>query len=67
MFVVMTRWRSACFNNQHLGLWVPAFAGTTGECNYFLSGPEIVLSEPSGAACMLGGVCPCGLSAGAPP
>src|ERR1700742_3877603 len=35
--------------------------------NYFLSGPEIVLSDPSGAACMPGGVCPCGLSAGAPP
>jgi hypothetical protein len=27
----------------------------------------IVLFEPSGAACIPGGVCPCGLSAGAPP
>src|ERR1700752_2794122 len=30
-------------------------------------GPEIVFDEPSGVDCMLGGVCPCGLSAGAPP
>src|SRR5262245_12528203 len=33
--------------------------------NYF--GPEMIFDEPSGADCMLGGVCPCGLSAGAPP
>src|ERR1700760_1325937 len=27
----------------------------------------VVLDEPSGAACIPGGLCPCGLSAGAPP
>jgi hypothetical protein len=27
----------------------------------------MVLEDPWGAACMPGGVCPCGLSAGAPP
>jgi hypothetical protein len=35
-------------------------------CNH-LGASIIVLLEPSGAACMPGGVCPCGLSAGAPP
>src|SRR5204862_7120443 len=31
------------------------------------AGSIIVLDDPSGAACMGGGDCPCGLSAGAPP
>lgn len=30
-------------------------------------GSTIVFEDPSGAACIEGGVCPCGLSAGAPP
>src|ERR1022692_3403260 len=34
---------------------------------YFLSGSTTVFDEPSGAACMPGGVSPCGLDAGAPP
>lgn len=32
-----------------------------------LGASTIVLFEPSGAACIPGGVCPCGLEAGAPP
>jgi hypothetical protein len=35
--------------------------------NHFSVVSTIVLSEPSGAACIPGGVCPCGLEAGAPP
>jgi hypothetical protein len=33
----------------------------------FLSGSIVVFDEPSGADCIPGGVCPCGLEAGAPP
>src|SRR6478736_2914435 len=32
-----------------------------------LSGAVVVFDEPSGAACMPGGLCPCGLAAGEPP
>src|SRR5262245_50288377 len=36
--------------------------------NYLsLSGSVVVFEEPSGADCIPGGVCPCGLEAGAPP
>src|SRR5215831_9490956 len=35
--------------------------------HYLLFGPTIVLSAPSGAACIPGGDWPCGLDAGAPP
>ena len=41
----------------HAGLQRPA-AGAVS---------TMVLEDPSGAACIPGGVCPCGLSAGAPP
>ena len=34
---------------------------------YWFDGDVIDLDEPSGAACMFGGVSPCGLAAGAPP
>jgi hypothetical protein len=34
---------------------------------YSLWGATIDFDEPSGAACMAGGVSPCGLAAGAPP
>jgi hypothetical protein len=33
----------------------------------YLGGATTVLVDPSGADCMPGGLCPCGLSAGAPP
>ena len=44
--------------------------GQTGNLTtrYFFAGSStMVLDDPSGAACIPGGVCPCGLSAGAPP
>src|SRR5262245_20733138 len=63
MFVWCCAGAPACSNQYAMWLWAPAFAGAT--TTYF--GPEIVFDDPSGAACMPGGVWPCGLSAGAPP
>ena len=40
---------------------------TAGYTMPYLGGATTVLVDPSGAGCMPGGLCPCGLSAGAPP
>jgi len=39
---------------------------TAGHTMRYLGGATTVLVDPSGAGCMPGGLCPCGLSAGAP-
>src|SRR4029450_12674001 len=66
MCLVMLGWSSSSLQQSTFGIMGPGLR-RDDEGSYFLSGPEIVFDEPSGAACMLGGVCPCGLSAGAPP
>ena len=58
-----------CSPARHISDCLPAArpetAGVSSREIYL--GSTIVFDDPSGAACILGGVCPCGLSAGAPP
>ena len=50
--------------------WLPvscARANPTAQRGNYFCGSTTVFVDPSGAACMPGGLCPCGLSGGAPP